>query len=361
MSMRAWERRTLSVVLVLLACAGAPAQSPVSALPGALPPSGPLPPPPPGPVGITDESPPDAANGESPAANGSGLGRGLYLDAEYLFLRPLIQPRNFAIIDPTSANVPQGSIAELTLPWRSALRVGIGYECGSGWGGGFHYTYLHSAAYDALAAPPGGVLFATLTHPGTVEQVQTAVASASLNYNVFDVDFGRSFHPCENVALRAFGGVRFARIEQGLNTTYDGIDANQDLAFNQQTFNGAGLMLGGEGNWTFWHGLGVFARATGSMLAGQVNAQVFEGNNAGSTVLTNVTDRFEKVVPVVDIALGASWQYRNLTLMTGYQFVNWFGLIDQPNFTDDFAQGHITRSTGDLSLNGWMARLAWNF
>jgi hypothetical protein len=361
MSMRAREKGALSVVLALVACGGSLAQSPLPALPGALPSPMPLASPPPAPAGLHPE-PATEAGAEEPEPEGCGCrGRGFFLEADYLYLRPLLRPNDYAIIDPTSRGVPEGSVQSLNLPWRSGLRAGGGFDLSSGWGVRFFYTYLHSAAGDAISAPAGGVLFSTLTHPGTVSEVETAVASTSLNYNVFDLDFGRRFQPCDNVSLRLFGGPRFARIETGFNVTYNGLDANQDMVFNRLNFNGTGLMVGGEGNWAFCHGFGVFARATGSMLAGEFTTQLFEGNNGGSTILTNVNDRFEKVVPVLELSMGGSWQYRNLCLSVGYQFINWFGLLDVPDFVDDVHQGKDVRRTGDLSLNGLVARLALTF
>jgi hypothetical protein len=362
MSMRAWQKGSLSIVLALLAWGPTLAQSPVSALPGALPP-----PPrpqlasPPPPAGITSESPCEGGDAEADSDEWGGLPKGLFLEADYLFLRPLVQPRDYAIVDPGGSNAPLGSIQQLALPWRSGLRVGAGYTLASGWEASFFYTYLHSAAGDAISAPAGGLLLATLTQPGTVEQVQTAVAATSLNYNVFDLEIGKRFQPCDTLALRAFGGTRFANIGNDFGVTYNGIDANQDQVFNHLTFHGAGLMLGGEGYKNLWQGLGLFGRASGSLLAGDYSTQFFEGNNGGTTALANVTDHFEKVVPVVELTLGASYQYRNLYLSVGYQFINWFGLIDLPNFSDDYAQGHLVRNTGDLSLNGLTARMAWNF
>src|SRR5205807_10412059 len=61
----------------------------------------------------------------------------------------------------------------------------------------FYYGYLHDATRGGVVAPDGGILFATLTHPGTVDAVSSAFAETSFNYNVFDVELARTFTPAE--------------------------------------------------------------------------------------------------------------------------------------------------------------------
>ncbi len=94
---------------------------------------------------------------------------------------------DYAITNSSSANVPDGSVVNRDWAYRSAFRAGLSYRLpGQQWSAGFYYTYLHDATSGSVAAPDDGVLFATLTHPGTVSQVQSASADTSLNYNVFD-------------------------------------------------------------------------------------------------------------------------------------------------------------------------------
>jgi len=51
--------------------------------------------------------------------------------------------------------------------------------------------------------------------------------------------------------------------------------------------------------------------------------------------LVSVADRQNKVVPVLELGLGFTWQYKNLRVTAGYEFVNWFGLVSGPDFVDD--------------------------
>src|SRR5262245_53994371 len=137
-----------------------------------------------------------------PAAHGNGHtsfeheaeheSGGLFLRGSYLFLQPRRRALDFAIADPNTDARPQGSVE--SLPWHSGsgLRAGGGYFFGhSQWEVRAYYTYFHTNASRALTKPAGGTLYATLTHPGFVDAVDTAAGNTGLNYNLVDVELNR--------------------------------------------------------------------------------------------------------------------------------------------------------------------------
>jgi hypothetical protein len=327
--------------------------------------SGPLGPPstlpPPLPAGAHAADPSLAASenpaGGLPAEEDQSWWSGFFFDLNYLLLHPRRDYMDYAIVSPNSSGVPTGDILSRDWTWRSGLREGLGYRLPGGkWGVGLYYTYLHDNASASIAAPAGGVLFATLTHPGTVSQVETASADTSLNYNLFDLEVGRWWNAGDRLATRFFGGGRWAHIDQNMNALYNGIDANNDLVAQTQHFNGFGFLVGGEAFLNLCWGINLFARTDAALLSGQIHTTLLETNNAGATTLTNVNDHLEKIVPVASMTMGAGWRYGNLYLLAGYQFVNWFGLVQAPDFVDDVHQGKLTTRSGDLSLEGLVLR-----
>jgi hypothetical protein len=305
---------------------------------------------------------PNGAPADGPASESPGWLSGLFADGEYLYLKPRTQAMDYAIANTSSSNVPDGTLVNRDWSWRSGMRVGLGYRLPSQpWSVGFFYTYLHDATSGSVAAPDGGFLFATLTHPGTVAEVQTASAATSLNYNVYDVEVGRWWTCTNTLAVRFFGGGRFAHIDQNFDAFYDGGDANQDLVARQLHFNGGGFRAGVDVVQNLFWGLSFIGRANASLLGGEFHSTLVETNNAGATTLTNFTDRFEKTVPVAELMMGVGWQYHNLRLTAGYQYVNWFGLVNVPTFSDDAHQGKLIRETSDLGLEGLVLRAEWWF
>jgi hypothetical protein len=333
---------------ILWLSAGQAGAQPV--LPGQTGPP-PLPPPPP-PVPAPSEPAPVFDEPCAPPEHKAGWLNGTNGLADYLYLKPRAQPLDYVIVNPSATDAPLGPVRSLNYDWHSGFRVGLGNASINGWDIGVFYTYLHSSTNDNTNAPDNGVLLATLTHPGVVSLVQTAQADANFNYNVFDLEVARIYHPGDTVCVRLFGGARFAHIDRGVNALYNGGDANDDLVSSRLKLDAGGLRAGGRSDWELAHGLCLYGRGDVSLLIGNFNTGLTETNNAGASVLTNVSYPFEKVVPVLELEFGVSWRYQNLRLSAGYQFINWFGAIDVPDFADDGHQGKLIRRTADLSLDG---------
>jgi hypothetical protein len=287
---------------------------------------------------------------------------GFFTEIGYLLMQPRRRALDFAIVNPSNNGISEGSIESLGWEADSGVRIGGGYRFGgAAWEAGVFYTYLHAHGEETLTSPAGGILYATLTRPGMIQQVDSASGSTGLNYNVLDVEFGRTFVLGECFSLRLFGGGRFAWIDQNLNVIYDGGDASTAQVLSPIDFEGAGLRLGGEGRWNVRWGFNVYARGSASLLAGSFQTQLVETNNAGATVDVNVCEHFNKFVPVFELGLGIGWQYRNFQVSVGYEMVDWLGLVDSPDFTDDVHPGKITRRVSDLSLDGLMFRAGLSF
>jgi hypothetical protein len=284
-----------------------------------------------------------------------------FVRGQYLFLQPRRRASDFAIVDPNTDGKPQGPIESVFWDASSGLRVGGGYQIlSSGWEIAAWYTYLHSHNDRALFAPAGGVLYATRTHPGFVDAVDTALGSSNLNYNVVDVEIGRRIEINDSFDLWLGGGARFAWIQQQMNLYYDGISAFQDHVSSPIRFDGAGLRFGGEGRWNLTRRLHLFGRAFGSILAGDFRTTLVETDNAGASIISDVEDRFQKLVPVCELGAGVGWQGENVRFRVGYEMINWFGLVDSPDFVHDFSN-KLSYRTSDLSLDGLMVELGFEF
>ena len=292
----------------------------------------------------------------------AGCVGGLFVDAEYLLMKPTRRQTDFVIIDPSRDGTPQGTIESVSWDTDSGFRVGGGYGFpGAGWEVGGYYTYFHSSGHDFASSPAGGTLFATLTHPGGIEQVDTADAGTAFNYQIFDIEVGRRFEVGDSFTVRVFGGGRFAWIKQSLNVLYNGGDATNAFVASPIKFNGAGLRVGGEGYWNFWRGFSLFARAGASLLEGNFHTSLLETNNNGGTINVNVSDSFENMVPVAELGLGVAWHYRNIFVTASYEMTNWFNMVDSPSFVDDTDQGKMARRQSDLSLQGLAVRMGMSF
>lgn len=283
------------------------------------------------------------------------------VSVDYLLIRPRRLDLDYALVDPNANLTPEGHIAGLEWQARSGIRAALIWRPrDSVTEFGFTYTYAYSQDTATVVAPAGGVLFPTLTRPGLIDQALTAQAFSSINYNVFDIDVGRRFGS-DGTEYRVFTGARIASIGQVLAATYDGLDAHQAMVRNRSCMDAGGMTLGGEARWKFWNHFGAYARGRGSLLVGNYCVSTMETDFAGNVVNTDVMDNVMKVVPVLDLGLGISWQRRNVRASVGYEISHWFNQVEGISFTDDFAFGKTARRQSDLSLEALAFQLSFDF
>lgn len=364
-----------------------PALAPPAAPPG-TPPAGKSEPMPPGvkdltPPGFDHHEPGHGANGHGDAAHGGGHGGGhgsghpeipghllpsvpehggFYAGAEFLLLRPRRGAFDYAIPSTAGGLVTSGPVRSLEYELRTGVRAELGYRLGeSHWEVLAGYTYFRSSAFDAVTAGPGQALLPTITRPGLTDTVAFAGADANLVYNVYDALVGRRFAVGEHVALRMLGGVRFANVQQNFNAYYDGIDARQAQVTANSQFQGFGPVIGGEAVWVGVNGFHLYAKANGGILTGNSENPLVEGNGAGRAIFANTAYDTQKTVPFASVGVGGGWQYRSFSVRAGYEITHWFGLIDQPRFTDDVGRGRFVPTPANLSLEGLFVQTGVQF
>ena len=295
----------------------------------------------------------------NPSAPSTG---GVFTSAEFLLDRARRGAFDFVLLSTNPGLATVGPVDSLNYSLQPGVKVDLGYRFGStGWDVTGSYTYYHTSANQVVGAGPGEVLFPTLTRPGLVDQVSSAAATANLSYNMYDMTMGRRFAVDDHFALRMYGGLRFASIQQTFKAYYDGIDASQSAVSAGSTFQGFGPIIGTEGVLSGWRGLNVYARVAGGLVTGQSNNPLGESNNAGQTIYVNTSYNVREVVPTVSIGVGGGWQYRTMSVRVGYEITNWFGLMNRPRFSSDVAQGALTPQSANLSLEGLFVQVGVAF
>jgi hypothetical protein len=284
----------------------------------------------------------------------------LLTDGEYLLLAPRRPAQTFAIVGSNPNWGPIGIIRSVDGNYDSGFRVGAGWrfveeECDVM----ARYTYYHTAADDIAGAPPGGKVFATLTHPSTVMEVQSAVARNSVNFNLFDLEIGRRFDLGETLDLRVFAGPRYANVDQKLTVQYAGGDVITDDVHHCLCFDGAGLRAGGETHWRILQHLGVYLRGSASLLTGRFCALRTE--TANGFAIVDISENYTRVIPMFDLGVGLSFQKGNWRVSAGYEFMNWFNMVDGTDFVDDAHPAKLIRPVGSLGFDGVVFRAEVSF
>lgn len=276
---------------------------------------------------------------------------GLILEFDFLAVRPRRRPHDFAILDPTNDAAVNGSLVNFDWKLTGGYRVAAGWKLNHGWEIKGVYTYVHSNDEASIAPPANGALYATLSAPLTFDAAGGAQGSSNIDLDLIDAEFAKRWCASECFWLRAAGGVRVITVQQKTNVFYDftGAGLGGSTVGQRIQFDGVGPRVGGDGFFRVWERLGFWAKAYGALMAGDFVTNTNQTVNDGRSVVVDVNDKFWKVVPNLELAVGAGWQSENISLKVGYEMQHFFGLVDNVDFPDQATFKNSFR-TGDVSL-----------
>ncbi|QDS88711.1 hypothetical protein EC9_29030 [Rosistilla ulvae] len=261
--------------------------------------------------------------------------------------------------DDSTRAVGAGDVHNVSFGSDSGIRAGLHYTTAVGWEIGFRYTHFGIDAASSAAAPGGGNMWATRSHPNENEEARTASAFANLDYDVFDLELSRWFLINRVAAIQFLGGLRWASIDQDLRIDYDGDDFTNAQVFNRGSVDGFGVRLGALAQWRLSYGVSLFARGAGTIAYGKFENHLLETNLNGADTIVDVTDRYEQALPAIEAAAGISWRCDHIELACGYELTNWFDVSDRSMFVDSAHEGAYSPNSMNLLLDGVFARFAF--
>ncbi len=269
-----------------------------------------------------------------------GMGAGVIGSIEWLNWRASRRGLDYAsFVDPVW--LTPVTIESLDFDRDNGLRAALGYQFDSGWEVLWNYTYFATDTSDRVdrAENPNFELISTRSFFDL--PVEAVTAAASLDYDVHDIEAARWVTFCESqLAVRFFGGFRWATIDQEFLSRYAYVDITQEpvngLIGNLTEMDAYGLRVGAETHWTSCAGLSLFGRGAVSVLAGDFETRQIEIDG----VILALEDDYTQAVPVVEVAAGAAWRTGNWEVKGGYELNSWFNMAE------------IGRSSYDLLLDG---------
>jgi hypothetical protein len=247
------------------------------------------------------------------------------------------------------------------------FRVGMGVGPESDWGVKLSYTRFYTDA-EATAAGKvtpvflGNRLALTLMDPpyfdsGSVRSV--------IDYNVLDLEFGKSFRPVESLQLRPVLGLRGAWINQTFDTEFQGtwlygVLQKTSAEHIANRFWGIGPKLGIESALNLWSG----ERCRIDLALNFYTAYLL-GSWTINDVTVDTTDGFPSRfdVPINDRHFGAltfqamagvNFKFGHWNATAGYEINDW---LNQCQIFDDATGPH----NNDLVIQGLSVRVSCGF
>jgi hypothetical protein len=246
----------------------------------------------------------------------------------------------------------------------TGFRVGVGLE--RDWGTKLYYTRYFTNGEDAVEGyVTPNFLGSRLNMPQqNPSYYQSGNIRAAIDYNVLDLDFGKSCCLSDSWELRPVLGLRGAWINQSFDTDFQGSWPGSQWATSSEhiknDFWGIGPKLGVENMLNLW-----CSEKCKLNLAMNFYTAYLLGFWTFDDMATNATNQgvITEVVPIADrhfgaltfqamVGLNISGRHWNAT--AGYEFNDW---LNQCQIFDDATGPH----NNDLILQGLSVRVSYNF
>jgi hypothetical protein len=214
----------------------------------------------------------------------------------------------------------------------------------------FHSNYSEKHKVVGQDGVSTNVVFFPTSSELLLIETDYAKALGTINYKLdaLDLTFGQYLNIYKRLQTRVFTGLRYARFDSNMQTTYI---ANWDTsgstpvagAFSgniNSSFNGLGPMIGTRADFDLGKGLGLTGSFDIALLAGQLGLsanQVIHENTAGiPAVIRNALNwGTQKIIaPAFDAKFGINYQYQfnngtQLIGELGYQVSQYLDVIEQ--------------------------------
>jgi hypothetical protein len=298
-----------------------------------------------------DLLPPNALPPEDPSA--------FLVDATLFAWAPRRANQDFVFRAASTPTGVVGTVRSLDGGYDPGFRIAVGYRFDADRDARVAYTRWNHGAHAAEQARGDERLFPTLTHPALIIEADSVRAASSLNMHVLDLELARRYGLGEGIQTRVFFGPRLTQLDQKLTATHEGGDVAVDVVRRRVKFDGGGLRLGGDADLALLDNLGMFVRGSAGVVAGRFRSSLEESVNGLG--MLQLSDRLNRTVPMADLGFGVTYQRGGMRLSVGYEFHNWFGVVDGLEFSEDTYPAKPGRRMGDLGFDGVFFRAELQF
>ncbi|NGX36757.1 MAG: hypothetical protein K1000chlam1_01609 [Candidatus Anoxychlamydiales bacterium] len=305
--------------------------------------------------------------------------RDFYVHGEYLMIKPSEEGLEYAIdqnqtATPHTFPLQVGKVKGFSTTsdewdWRYGFRVGFGfYAMHDQWNISADWTYIRIKSDSDVSNGGSGTLLALWLPPNSnASPIAHASSRWSGDYNTMDIMIGKPYHVSRYYISNPMFGIRTGWIDQDYHIRYY-LDNVERSVWLKNDYWGVGLRGYYEGQFLLGSGWYIYGKAAFAMLFGKFDISQESDTSIASGVLQYKTeDSFYSVQPNAELGMGISWskffhknQYQ-VSVKVGYEFHHWWDQNQARRFFDVDPAANDTVSRGDLSFNGFMFGLHFEF
>jgi hypothetical protein len=310
------------------------------------------------------------------------LPRGAAPWAEVHVLRTTDNNQDFAVLSSDEGSIlATGSSKIIQSKYETSFKVGAFYSPGGPRDYAISYQAFDNTG-DARLIPPfeqpdGNAyvrLIASLAPPSFGQDAESATAHDDYRYDSIDAEVGENLRIGEKLALRLFGGVRYANMNEHFKAYYFGGDFDPVLGARSNFdfgFWGVGPRVGASGRYPLPWGFHLFGQASVSLLVGEQEAEIgfvdpWLASDEPEYDAFVHRDYGVRVIPALDMRAGLGWErlirdWGTFFVDGGYEFQNYFGAVEQLSWGPAEAPGALGENTGDFGIDGFFFRGGFRF
>ncbi len=268
----------------------------------------------------------------------------------------------------------RGDIHPATFDWHPGFRASMNY-C-------FNYDYWKIGGQYGNFVPNGTQRMTPLagqTMTGTFPQstgtsLSQATSDISLRIHFADLFLGKAFQISKNIMLNFINGLTGVWMKQNWDVTYEGSqpNGNRENVKPKWRFKGAGVKTGFEIDWQMGWGFTWNGKSTISGMFGNYDNRMYLFTTNLSTMVRTVLQNTHyddfRIVPVIQLAMGPSWQKTfkrwGMKITANYE-LNTFINVHQVNRDEFYSQNNSNPQTrtvnAQLQMDGLTLTLLFSF
>jgi len=315
-------------------------------------------------------------------------GAGIYAFGEWLRWRAREHTTGYSglITDDSFGDGYSVDAASTEFRWDNGFRFGVGYRTEHCWDVNFVFTWYetdgrHRLGFDDAGDPLGDNddVYAALMDRDLAFQVigfaddiingrvDLAAQQKTLRYRTYDLNFGKACEPCCGLTILPTIGFRYADLRNNEETFY--ADPSSDFLYfmeRQVRMKGYGLRAGLSTQYAICKCLTLHADSAVSLLFADFDTDRIDiAINTGDeeSKAREYAATIKTVVPVLELRVGLSYNWKCLSLAAGWEFQHWFNMRQHVDVfnpllgiegLEDVVQYRV--ETTDLSFYGWFLR-----
>jgi len=303
---------------------------------------------------------------------------GIYFTGEFLYWNGELEGLDYVIRSKSpsgaASNLPfdiaptmkDGKALYPDFSWDPGFRIGIGYHIPHDqWDIYLDWTRFQNDASNSSHPPSGGSIDGTWLLTSFGSAATFASAHWKLDYDVLDLELGRSYYLTKALSARPFIGLRGVWIDQHYRTAYHGITVSRGFFLPpaitniqlkmKNDYKAFGLRAGSDLDWAFNRHWSLIGEASVCLVYGFFDvSQRSSVSNPIAPFQIDSKEEFHTTKANFEVAIGLQWNayFANdryhLAIAGKYEFIEWFNQNQLTRFSGTYRYP----AYGNLMLQG---------